>query len=108
MNGINAHCGHKLTNLHVDAGKTIRTDLMVALDLYANDKPPDDYTQWLNQIYKATQSDLSHVTGTSFPLQRVTGITVQAGPVTLTNNDGTLVLYTVYAQWQGRPESSPG
>jgi hypothetical protein len=45
------------------------------------------------------RDDLHAITGATYPLQRVTGISVTINPVTLTAVDGTPVPYQVYAQW---------
>jgi len=106
--GISAPCGHILTSIHIDAGQTIKETLTVDLDLFnGTDQTPTDYSRWLDTITRATIDDLQAITGTGFPLQRVTGLTIDVSPVTLTDVDGTPVPYKVYAKWQGDPQASP-
>jgi serine/threonine-protein kinase len=106
--GIDIDCGLKLVDVAVGAGQTTALTLAVGLDLLSeNYQVPGDFKVWLENINQTTAEALDRATGTIFPLQRVTGVSVLVDSVTLANVDGTLVPYQVYAEWIGGEERSP-
>lgn len=106
--GFDITCGYKLTDLELDAGRSLELTLDVDLALVDSEgEMPADYSAWLTQIENETSFGLSQITGTSFALQRVSGISVTAESVNMDSSGGMAVPYQVHAQWPGSDEGSP-
>jgi serine/threonine-protein kinase len=101
--GTDADCGYKLTDVSLTAGQEQRFVITVA------GGPEDSYGPWLTAITQATDEVLRSLTGTSFPLQRVTGLTVQASSIVLNQGGGIgqNVPYSVVARWLGDQSAVP-
>lgn len=103
--GIDLDCGYRLSAVELAAGASVAVHVPVELDLVAEDGTvPDDFRDWLTAVQQATESGLSTVTGTDFPLQRVAGIRAEATDVTL--DGSTAVPYRVVATWSSGAEGS--
>ena len=90
---VSQKCAYKLP-VNLSSGQSQTVNLQVTGDL------GDDLGVWLSAIVDQTTQGLSGVTGAGFPLQRVTGITVQADSTVRTKTTAQ-VHYRVFAQWSG-------
>ncbi|MDR1213795.1 MAG: protein kinase, partial [Propionibacteriaceae bacterium] len=74
----------------------------VGLRLTIAGPPPADYGDWLEQVTRDTSQALEDKTGGSYPLQRVTGLTVQAQDLRWPDDpndvNGRTVRYNVVAE----------
>lgn len=105
--GMSVPCGYRIVLAPVAYGQQQVVSLPVDLDLVGEDgSAPADYSQWLAAVDSATASALSTMTGTRFPLQRVTGISVKPESVSLDGTEATPVPYTVTATWNGKADGT--
>jgi serine/threonine-protein kinase len=97
QDGVATNCGYKLIDVNLAAGQNQTFVLPI------EGGPDDNYETWLSAITQATDDTLRSLTGTSFPLQRVTGLTVEADSVALNQSGGIgqNVPYRVMAKWLG-------
>jgi serine/threonine protein kinase len=104
--GLEVPCGYRLLDVGLDAGGSTEVALAVDLDLVDEDgQVPDGYRDWLAAVQQATDDALTAISGTSFPLQRVTGLDVEPTGVTLAEA-ATAVPYRVVATWSGGSQES--
>jgi serine/threonine-protein kinase len=91
--GVETPCSFK-NHIYVEAGQS------QTFTMHVQGKVGNDLDRWLFNIVRETREALATVTGDGFPLQRITGLTIQANSLTRTSNSPS-VNYSVFAQWTG-------
>lgn len=105
VDGLDIPCGYYVELPRLEGSEKQNVVIPVDIALLNDGESLPDYSTWLKSVQQRTSDALDSMTGTRFPLQRITGITVSASSVSLVGTSATPVPYLVKAQWRGKSDS---